>query len=60
MVEEAIPAMLLLEDEDEGDLVNGVVLQHIRVTRCNNLLCIVDSNSFQGVVKVGDRDLLNL
>ena len=60
MVEEAIPAMLLLEDEYEGDLVNGIVFEHILVTLCDDILCIINTDDFKSVVQVRHGNLLDL
>ena len=60
MVEEAIPAMLLLEDEYEGDLVNGIVFEHILVTLCDDILSIINTDDFKSVVQVRHGNLLDL
>ena len=60
LVKESIPAVFLLKDEDEGDLVDRLVLQHVRVALLDNLLCLVDTNDFEGMVDVVCRDLLDL
>ena len=52
MVEEAAAAVLLLEDEDEGDLVDGVVFEHAGVTIIDDLLSLVDTDDFKGVEQV--------
>ena len=60
MVEEAVSAVLLLKDEDERDLVDGIVLKHSLVTRSDDLFSLVHTYDFECVVKVGDWDLLDL
>ena len=59
-VEEAVPAVLLLKDEDEGNFVDGVVLKHVFIPFLDDLLRLVDAHDFQSVVEVRDGDLLDL
>ena len=60
VVEETVPAVLLLQDEHERDLIDSVILEHVFVTLRNDLLGLVHANDFQCVVEVGDGDLLDL
>ena len=60
MVEEAVPAVLLLEDEHEGDLVDSVVFEHVFIALLDDLFSLVDTHNLKCVVQVGDGDLLDL
>ena len=52
--------MLLLQDENEGDFVDSIILQHASVSGLNDFLGLVDADNFKCVVQVSDRDLLDL
>ena len=52
--------MLLLQDEDEGDLVDSLIFEHVRVSRLNDFFRLVDADNFEGMVHVGNWDLLDL
>ena len=52
--------MLLLQYENEGDLVDSVILQHVFISGLNDFFSLVDADNFERVVQVCDRDLLDL
>ena len=52
IVKETITTVLLLQDENKGHFVDGVVFEHAGVTIIDDLLSLVDSNDFKGVEQV--------
>ena len=60
LIEETVPTMLLLQYENEGDLVDSVILQHVCISGLNDFFSLVDADNFKRVVQVCNRDLLYL
>ena len=52
--------MLLLQYENEGNLVDSIILQHVCISGLNDFLSLVDTYDFKRMVQVCDRDLLDL
>ena len=59
LVEETVLAVFLFENEDEGDLVDGVVFEHVGVPLADDLVGLIDAHDFERVVQVRDGDLLD-
>ena len=52
--------MLLLQNENEGDLVDSIILQHALIPGLNDLLGLINTDDFERMVEVRDRNLLDL
>ena len=52
--------MLLLQYENEGDLVDSIILQHVCISGLNDFLSLINADNLERMVQVCDRDLLYL
>ena len=52
--------MLLLKNEDKGDLIDCLILEHVLIPGGDDLLCLVHTNYLESVIEVRHGDLLDL
>ena len=52
--------MLLLQDKDKGNLVNGIIFDEIQVSISDDFLRLIDTHHLEGMCQITPWNLLNI